>query len=132
MKHTKEKMEEKVNPRTRGAQPGNTNALKHGFYSRRFRNIETDDLDVALLDGLQDEIALIRVVIRRVFERSSEEELDLDQLTRSLATLGRAASQLANLLRTQKVISGGDESIFSSALREALSQVHDEFEQHPT
>jgi hypothetical protein len=119
-------MDEKATPRTRGAQPGNTNALKHGFYSRRFRNLEADDLDVALLDGLQDEIALIRVVIRRVFERASEEELDLDQLTRSLAVLGRASTQLANLLRTQKIISGADESLFTSALREALKDGHPE------
>jgi len=114
------------NQHPRGAQPGNTNALKHGFYSRRFLNIESDDLDVALMDGLQDEIALIRVVIRRVFERASEEELDLDQLTRSLATLGRASTQLANLLRTQKVISGTDQSLLTSALREALKDVHPE------
>ena len=29
---------------TRGAQPKNTNALKHGFYSRRFNSTESLDL----------------------------------------------------------------------------------------
>ena len=31
-----------------GAQPGNTNALKHGFYSRRFSNSECLDLAVLI------------------------------------------------------------------------------------
>jgi hypothetical protein len=42
--------------RSRGAQPGNTNALKHGFYSKRFSQLELTDLETALGDGLGDEV----------------------------------------------------------------------------
>jgi hypothetical protein len=47
---------------SRGGQPGNTNALKHGFYSRRFRDIEFSDLDVITVADLQNEIAMMRVL----------------------------------------------------------------------
>lgn len=49
--------------RNRGGQPGNTNALKHGFYSRRFRDIEFSDLDVITVADLQNEIAMMRVLM---------------------------------------------------------------------
>jgi len=45
----------------RGGQPGNVNAVKHGFYSRRFRELEAEDLDAALQNGLGDEIDMMRV-----------------------------------------------------------------------
>jgi hypothetical protein len=64
--------------RKRGAQPGNTNALKHGFYSHRFNNLEISDLNTALSDGLTDEIALLRVIIRRVFEYADTDAQDLE------------------------------------------------------
>ena len=53
-----------VNPkRKRGGQPCNTNALKHGFYSHRFNNLELADLGTALSDGLTDEIALLTAAL---------------------------------------------------------------------
>jgi hypothetical protein len=50
-----------------GGQPGNRNALKHGFYSKLFKPGELDDLNAVLADGLTDEIAMLRVVVRRLF-----------------------------------------------------------------
>jgi len=48
--------------RKSGAQPGNTNALKSGFYSPRFTSIELGDLQTMLkADGLNNEINLMRV-----------------------------------------------------------------------
>lgn len=97
--------------RKRGAQPGNTNALRHGFYSGRFNSLEVSDLDTVLSDGLVDEIALLRVIIRRVFELSDSDATDLDTWTRSLNTLGAASTRLAGLLRTQHIITGGGGNI---------------------
>ena len=59
--------------RKSGGQPGNLNAFKHGFYSRRFRALELSDLSEVLTDNLDDEIALLRVIIRRVFEMADRE-----------------------------------------------------------
>ena len=54
--------------RRRGARPGNTNALKHGFYSARFtrRGVNCLDAQPARAD-LLGEIILLRVFIRQMF-----------------------------------------------------------------
>ena len=56
--------------RKRGARPGNTNAWKHGFYSRRFtrREIDREDGQPAQVD-VRDEINLLRVLIWRAFNK---------------------------------------------------------------
>jgi len=65
--------------RGRGAQPGNLNALRHGFYSRYFRSIELADLD-QLSAGLESEIAMLRVQTRRFLEvLETAGEVDVDQ-----------------------------------------------------
>ena len=65
---------------------GTINALKHGFYSQRFSPIELQDLDIALADGLDDEIALLRVTIRRVFDLATEEGEDTETWFKALST----------------------------------------------
>ena len=85
---------------SRGAQPGNLNALKHGYYSRLFRASEANELtDEA--SSLQHEITLLRVMIRRTMELADGID-DLKEATRALDALGAAAGRLANLLRAQK------------------------------
>lgn len=108
--------------RKSGGQPGNWNAFKHGFYSRRFRPLEVSDLDTIMTDGLVDEIALLRVIIRRVFEQVDSDAANLDDWTKSLNTLGAAATRLAGLLRTQQIISGGAGDIVS-VLSDAIGGV---------
>ena len=106
-----------------GGQPGNWNAFKHGFYSRRYKPTELRDLDTILADGLDDEISLLRVIIRRVFEFANDvEEQELSTWTNALNTLGAASTRLAGLLRTQQLISGGSEDIVDT-LSKALGQV---------
>jgi len=91
-----------------GGQPGNRNAFKHGFYAKKYFPLEISDLDTALGEGLLDEIALLRVTIRRVFEIANDcDQQDLDTWCKSLNTLGTAATRLAGLLRANQVISGG-------------------------
>jgi len=115
--------------RKAGAQPGNFNALKHGFYSQRFSSLELHDLDTALADGLDDEIALLRITIRRVFDLATEEGEDSETWFKALSTLGLASTRLAGLVRTQKLIKG-DSSSVASALSQALGEVCDELGIH--
>ena len=51
-----------------GAPKGNTNALKHGFYSRSFRAVEQTELNEFDPASLQNEIELMRVFILRTAE----------------------------------------------------------------
>jgi len=115
--------------RKAGAQPGNFNSLKHGFYSQRFSPLEAYDLNIALAEGLEDEIALLRVTIRRVFDLVSEEGEDTETWFKALSTLGLASTRLAGLVRTQKMIQG-DSSSVASALSQALGEVCDELGIH--
>ena len=112
--------------RKRGGQNGNWNAFKHGYYSKRFRPLEIQDLDTALGDGLEDEIALLRVIIRRVFEYANDDDKQtLDQWSRTLNTLGAASTRLAALIRTQQVVSGGGSSVLD-LLSEAIGGISHE------
>ncbi|MDY6874320.1 MAG: hypothetical protein SVR81_10205, partial [Chloroflexota bacterium] len=48
--------------RKRGGQPGNTNALKHGFYTKNFSLAERRGLEATKVIVLADEITLLRVL----------------------------------------------------------------------
>jgi len=89
--------------RKRGGQPGNLNALKHGFYSRQFRDQEIQDLEDVDAAGLKDEIAMMRVMARRLMEMSMGCQ-DLDQLVSVVGALGMASSRLASMLRTERFL----------------------------
>ena len=111
--------------RKRGAQPGNKNALKHGFYAQSFAPLELEDLK-NLSDGLIDEISLLRVCTRRLFEISSKEVLDLEDMSMTLNSLGSAAVRLSHLLRIHKVLTGKDPelaAIFSDALSQVVKEL---------
>ena len=110
--------------RKRGGQPGNDNAVKHGFYSPRFTSAENLDLDAAAPVGVSDEIALLRVGMRRLFELAQEGETapGAAEWAAVLDALGVAAVRISGLLRTQKLIEGG-QSKLSDALSTALSEV---------
>ena len=109
-----------------GAQPGNLNALKHGFYSKHFRNAEYADLDILLIDGLADEIAMLRVVTRRVLELANGMN-DLESGINLLGVLGLASTRLASLLKVQKMLGGEENDEVSKAISIALSEVIEEF-----
>jgi len=91
--------------RKSGAQPGNTNSFRHGFYSRRFRQVELEDLMNAQGGIMEDEVTLLRVSMRRVFEYADEQNTDAETWGRTLHTLAAAASRLAYMLRTQRELS---------------------------
>lgn len=113
--------------RKRGAQPGNNNRLTHGFYSRKFKSGEIADLEVlASSDKLQDEIVLLKVVIRRVWELASEKEGDLDSWIAALNVLSQAMTRQAGLLRVQSLMGDGNSEV-TQAISEAIRQVTDEF-----
>jgi len=66
------------------------NTLKHGFYSRRFSNSEYLDLESFSQDGLDGEIAMLRIVTCRVLDLLSGVE-DLETAFKLLALLSQAS-----------------------------------------
>ena len=111
--------------RPRGAQPGNTNAVKHGFYSRKFRPQELDDLDLLMMGNLDDEIAMLRVIIRRVFDLTNAEDSTVETWTAGMETLGKACTRMAGMLRTQHLIGRTADDALAT-LKAALGNVTEE------
>jgi hypothetical protein len=84
-----------------GAPPGNLNALKHGFYSKIFRNTELEELHQFDAQDVAQEIELLRIIIRRTAERAAEAE-SFDSQLRFLSVLGQSTAQLTRLLNVQE------------------------------
>lgn len=117
------------NPRKRGGQPGNTNALRHGFYSRRFTKIELADLD-NLPDGdqLADEISLFKVLIRRMFEQADTVSPDdYEAWLKALNMIGLAMTRLAGVVRAQSLRDKAQAGDSASALSQAIARVRKDF-----
>jgi hypothetical protein len=112
--------------RALGGQPGNLNALKHGFYSSTFKENEIDAIQDLPYDDLREEIAALRVIIRRILRMATEIE-DVNSGLRLLSTLSGAAAQLSGLVKAQAVMqqSGAEES-FEEALRQAILEWHEQ------
>ena len=121
--------------KSKGAQPGNLNALKHGFYSRSFKDLENSDLEAMLAQDLESEIAMLRVVVRRAFELSTapdpsqsplEGEMaagqDLDKVIHVMNSLGMASIRLGSLLKIQAML-GKREGDIGAVISEALKEV---------
>jgi hypothetical protein len=98
--------------RQRGGQPGNKNALKHGYYARYLApDRQQDFLEAAGVDGLDEEIALVRVAVKNAATGGDN---------KNLKPLLRAVNALDKLVRTRYrvAVSGREQQ-----LREAISNV---------
>jgi hypothetical protein len=74
--------------RKSGAPKGNQNARKHGFYAKVLDEAEQFDFELASgVNGIDDEIALLRVKIKSVLEKDPENVNLIMQATNTLATL---------------------------------------------
>ena len=94
----------------RGAPKGNQNARKHGFYSRVLDEAERLDFERATgVEGIDDEIALLRVKIKSLLERDPD----------NIKLVMQATNTLARLVRTRYNISKEDKK----GLKEAISNV---------
>ena len=86
--------------RKRGGQPGNQNARKHGFYSKVLDEAGRLDFEVASgVEGIDDEIALLRVKIKSILEKDPENIKLIMQATNTLAGLVKTSY---NMTREQR------------------------------
>ena len=111
--------------RRRGAQVGNSNAIKHGLYARRFPTIEgypahQDPEGLASTDCTA-EINMIRLLMRRLVEKS-DPNASISETIEILRTLSVASLCLARLIRVQ-VYANPSSYPSVDAFQEALAQV---------
>ena len=129
--------------RKRGGQPGNKNALKHGFYAQsqelllpsptekgargqpdrlNERAISPTNVDpLEHSESLQEEIAMLRDFMRRVVTES-DRPLTHSELLDTLRVLSLAASSIARLVKIQELNLGGVEEI-RRTIANAISEV---------
>jgi hypothetical protein len=113
--------------RKRGAQPGNRNSLKKGFYSPIFEGDELELLGAAMAPGLQDEITMLRMVTFRALKLSWENDDPQDSL-HLVDAMGKAAKRLASLLKTQETLTADSDDV-AAAITKALSGLIEEIKQ---
>jgi hypothetical protein len=113
----------KASGRSAGGQPGNTNALKHGFYSKNFSLAERRGLQAAEGLVLVDEISLLRVLIRRFAEQiQANQGVSINESAQHLSVASEAMSRLASLLRTDHMLGGSQTDAFMTQLGRAMKQ----------
>jgi len=96
--------------RKRGAPKGNQNARKHGFYSKVLDEAERLDLELASgVEGIDDEIALLRVKIKSILEHDPE---NIKLIMEATNTLAKLVKTRYNITKEQK-----------KGLKEAISNV---------
>jgi hypothetical protein len=81
--------------KTRSGKKGNQNARKHGFYSKVLDAAQKRELAVAIdVEGIDEEIALLRVKIKSVLEKDPENIKLIMAATTTLAGLLKANVEL--------------------------------------
>jgi hypothetical protein len=110
-----------------GEQAGSGDApvKRHGFYSRYLHQGELQDLEALGDNGLEPEINLLRISMRRLLEQSADVE-DIETGIRLLTVLGLSATRLASLLRTQSGLGGSRQDELYKTITEALAEVNKE------
>lgn len=117
---------ERPDKRRKGAQPGNSNAIKKGFYSRYFKKRDITDLQKHDFEGLKDEIDLFRVQIRRISEMSSGIN-NLHDALDYLNCLSNAIDSLTRLVRTHYFVFY-DQNEYEANILNAVNEVRLELE----
>jgi hypothetical protein len=94
-----------------GAQPGNQNALKHGFYSKALPHQDKLALAAASgLDGLDQELAVLRIKFRDLLTEDGQ----------NLQLINQTASTLARLYHIKNIFSAADSAKLEAALNTVL------------
>jgi hypothetical protein len=101
--------------RKRGAPKGNLNSLKHGFYSKVFNEAEKLEFNHAAgIEGIDEEIALLRLEIKKAISGGDE---------RNLLLLVKAAGALEKLIRTRYQITAAQRKGLKVAIGNVIRDI---------
>ncbi len=111
-----------------GAPTANNNAAKHGFYSKTFTNEELADLvKFAQDDGLTEEIALSRVMLRRLMNYLNNDTLSSEEIAAIAPLAFTGTRTVAKLLRDARALSGKSADGLLNAIGAALDELGTEW-----
>ncbi len=101
-------------------------ASEVGFYVEHFTRAEMADLDRALNESLRGEIGMLRVVMRRFFERAAQDADDLKVLADALRVLGLSCARLAKVIQTERSLQDKRADELGEALTRSMAAVLEE------
>lgn len=100
--------------RKRGAPKGNQNARKHGFYSTVLDENQQRDFETATtVEGIDEEIALLRVKIKSLVQQNPE----------NLRLIMQATNALSKLIMTKFNIGKDDKQGLKEAVTNVLKDI---------
>jgi hypothetical protein len=95
----------KSSPRKRGAQPGNKNAFRHGFYSKSFTETEMQSLDENVKGEFHDEIAVARIQASHLAELLMDyKKMPFENFVAGSNALNNYLDRIQSLTRNQRFI----------------------------
>jgi len=106
---------------------GNTNALKHGLYAKRFKPEEVNALRKMPFDDLRQEIALLRVTLDRIAGQLDAAP-DADTRAKLSTAATTAALAIGTLMRSHSILAGTYTPL-DDALEKALMQIDPYYQQ---
>lgn len=110
-------MTKRMNPfrktpkKSRGGQPGNNNAFKHGFYSQTFTQPEIERLDTQVAGEFTDEEALLRTLLFSLAQDLKDPSLSFDQKNAAKRTCILFVTSIQSIHRDRKSIYHGQTTI---------------------
>ena len=110
----------------RGGQPGNTNAVKHGLYSRRFSPEEIEHLS-GMQEGVKDEIEVVRISLARILDFIGQIDLSkmsIEDYAALQNLITKNAATVARLMQVQKALTDSEKAGLGAQLLAALEEVN--------
>ena len=106
-----------------GAPRANLNALKHGLYARHFTDMERNGLRRMSPEDFELELATLRVIAGRIFDRMNAEPSPINEEMSKLAnSFCKVVSRIVSLARLNGMLNGS-----FSQLEEDLKIVVEKF-----
>lgn len=103
--------ETELTGKSKGGQVGNQNARKHGFYSNVLDEKEQEEYEKAIMvEGFDDEIAMLRVKIMSLLEKDPE----------NVRLITQAINSLVKMISIKYQIEGSDGTGLLDAVRNVL------------
>lgn len=102
-------------------QPPKPESPRKGFYGQHFTTAEVNDLVAKARPDLRDEIALLKVAIRRFVDETLSSVESFEDGVKLLNTLTSAVSRLARLVASNRKLE--EDQDVDNSLRQALNEV---------
>ncbi len=106
-----------------GAPKHNQNAVKHGFYGRFLTDEEIVDLITITEKSIDDELALVRVTLQRLLSYLSDPDVTAEDATKIAPMVFTGARTVAQLLRSNRALSGDAADGIAGAIAQALDEI---------